>query len=189
MSRSWDIIERLGALLRAEGRAAGKARGLQPVQIHALAYLARCNRYSDTPTALAEYLGVTKGTASQTVNVLERGGWIAKHLDPDDGRQVRLALTRSGRSLHRQLVPPPRMREALRVGGDVESALEEVLRRVQRARGGRTFGICHTCRFFRRGRGGKRQCGLTGEPLTEADGDKICREHEEASATAGHAQK
>lgn len=180
MSRVWDLIERLGAVLRAEGRAVGKERGLQPVHLQALAYLARCNRYSDTPAALGEYLGVTKGTASQTLNVLEREGLLDKQHDPDDGRQVRLRLTRSGRRVIECLVPPPRLRPVLNDGGETERVLEDLLVRVQRARGGRTFGACHSCRFFLRGSAGTHHCGLTQEPLSDVDSNLICREHEVA---------
>jgi hypothetical protein len=60
---------------------------------------------------------------------------------------------------------------------EAEAALESLLRALQRARGGRTFGICHTCRHFRRLRGGGNRCGLTGEPLSVSDSRRICREH------------
>ena len=36
-----------------------------------LFYLNQANRFSNTPQALTEYLGLTKGTVSQTVLVLE----------------------------------------------------------------------------------------------------------------------
>jgi MarR family transcriptional regulator, negative regulator of the multidrug operon emrRAB len=52
---------------------------------------------------------------------------------------------------------------------------------LQRANGSRTFGVCRSCRFFRRQRSGF-ECGLTGEPLSAADSAMICREHEPAAA-------
>jgi DNA-binding MarR family transcriptional regulator len=42
------------------------AEGLNPAQWVALRYLGCANRYSRTPTGLAEFLATTKGTASQT---------------------------------------------------------------------------------------------------------------------------
>src|SRR3546814_13923422 len=41
--------------------------GLNPAQWEALRFLATANKYSRSPTALAEYLGATKGTVSQTL--------------------------------------------------------------------------------------------------------------------------
>src|SRR3546814_7076019 len=38
--------------------------GLNPAQWEALRFLATANKYSRSPTALAEYLGATKGTVS-----------------------------------------------------------------------------------------------------------------------------
>ena len=67
----FNIIERLANVLRQEVRAEGQSLGLQPVQQEALYYLSICNRYSDTTLAVTEYLGLTKGTVSQSLKVLE----------------------------------------------------------------------------------------------------------------------
>ena len=75
---SQDLLERLNNLLRMEMRAFGLSYGLLPVQIEALTYLTRCNRYSDTPQAVTEYLGLTKGTVSQSLKVLEQKGFFGK---------------------------------------------------------------------------------------------------------------
>nr|MBA3613554.1 MarR family transcriptional regulator [Nitrospirales bacterium] len=64
-----DVLERLTNLQRMEARAFGLRYGLQPVQMEALTYLTQCNRYSNTPQAVAEYLGLTKGTVSQSLQV------------------------------------------------------------------------------------------------------------------------
>jgi len=94
--RIWELVERLGTLVRAERRRAAGALGLQPVHLQVLEYLSRCNRYSNTPQAVAAYLGTTKGTISQSLAVLERGGWIRKRSDPADGRVVRLEMEGTG---------------------------------------------------------------------------------------------
>ena len=64
-------VERLSELLKVDSRQAGVEQGLQPVQVEVLHYLSICNKYSDTPMAVTEYLGLTKGTVSQTLKVLE----------------------------------------------------------------------------------------------------------------------
>ena len=67
-----QLLERLAGLLRSESRKLLSEYGLQPVQFEALHYLSNCNRYSDTPMAVTEYLGQTKGSVSQTLKVLEK---------------------------------------------------------------------------------------------------------------------
>lgn len=179
--RAHELLDRLANLLRADGRRVDG--GLQPVHLQTLTYLSRCNRYSDTPGALTEYLGLTKGTVSQTLNVLERDGLIERRADPADGRRVRLALTAAGRARVRAAAPPPVLREAAAALGDAQVGrladdLEALLRALQRANGGRPFGVCQTCRHFQARDPAGGRCGLTGEPLAERDAIKLCREHE-----------
>lgn len=70
----YDYLERLTSLMRAWSREQPLVAELQSVQLSALHYLARCNRYSDTPLGVTEYLGLTKGTVSQSLKVLEGRG-------------------------------------------------------------------------------------------------------------------
>ena len=59
-SKLKDLVERLGALLRAEQRGVGLDRQLQPVHQDVLHYLARCNRYTDGTLVPDRYMhGVT----------------------------------------------------------------------------------------------------------------------------------
>lgn len=188
MNEVSETLERLCNLLRTDARHRALPHGLRPVQVEALLYLARCNHYSDTPQAVTEFLGSTKGTVSQTLKVLERKGLLTKSTDPDDRRVVRLRLTPAGRQLAGELSVPAVLEEALAEGRLPVERLAEDLRhllsRMQKAAGHRTFGACRTCRFFRREEPGFR-CGLTGEPLTAADVTLICREHEPLAGGAG----
>jgi DNA-binding MarR family transcriptional regulator len=81
-ARAVDLIERMGRLLRASDHASG----LNPAQAEALRYLLRANRFSRTPAALAEYLGSTRGTVSQTLLALEAKGWPVGRANVDGGR-------------------------------------------------------------------------------------------------------
>ena len=184
--RIHELIERLANLLRAEGRDTSVAGRRDPVHLQTLRYLSRANQYSDSPGALTEYLGTTKGTVSQSCNLLEREGLIERRTDPDDGRRVHLGLTPSGRRLVNSTSPPELLIGAL---ADVESQIDEfeatlnaVLVAMQRQRGGRSFGVCNTCRFHEPAADGRALCGLTGESLTRSDTTKICREHQPATA-------
>jgi DNA-binding MarR family transcriptional regulator len=181
---AFHLVERLGSLLRSEQRRLGAPHGLEPVHLQALAYLSRANRYSDTPIAVAEFLGLTKGNVSQRLLALERAGLLSRRPDNEDGRVVHLAPTARARALLRTLVPPPGWRTALREAGIDEAALGTILTvllaGLQRANAQRTFGQCQTCRFLRRENGGFI-CGLTLEPLMPADTQLLCREHEPAA--------
>src|SRR3954452_10471136 len=88
-----ELVERLGNLMRTELRKSGSDESLQPVQLQALIYLSKANRYSNTPQALAEYLGLTKGTVSQTLLLLDRRGLIERFEDDIDRRGGRLGVS------------------------------------------------------------------------------------------------
>jgi DNA-binding MarR family transcriptional regulator len=180
--RIWELVERLGTLVRAERRRAAGALGLQPVHLQVLEYLSRCNRYSNTPQAVAAYLGTTKGTISQSLAVLERGGWIRKRSDPADGRVVRLEVTARARRAMERLDREWRWkgpgRSGARARQRVAAMLAELLRSWQAANRYRTFGVCQTCRHLLREGPGQFRCGLTREALARDETEQICHEHE-----------
>ena len=186
MNKTYDIavlLERLSRLLQNEAHA----EGLKPTQWDALRYLARANRFSRSPSAVTAYLGMTKGTVSQTLNALERKGLIRKQSDPADRRNLRIDLTREGNALlERDPVTdllaslaklPAAERRALSDG--LKKLLTETLRR----RGGRAFGLCKTCRFFQKQAkdGAPHRCGLLEVPLSADDSGRICIEQKTAA--------
>lgn len=178
-----DLVEQLAVLLRAERRERAAAWDLVPAQLEALRFLGRANRYSRQPGAVAEWLGATPGTVSQTLSALERKGLIEKLADPTDQRKVVCRPTERGRECLRAVDGASTLPD--------DDATREVLRdwlaALQGAQGRRTFGVCRTCRFFRvRGAGG--ECGLTGEPLSPTDAEELCREHEPGERRSGSAR-
>jgi DNA-binding MarR family transcriptional regulator len=182
-SRIYELLERVGSLVRASERSAGQDEGLQPVQLNALAYLARCNRYSDTPRAVTEYLGTTKGTASQTLQRLQDKSMVISRPDRTDGRVVHLRPSAKGKRVLQRTTPPALLRHAATSLSDtdaVEAALVRLLLGLQRAPGVRSFGLCSTCRYHERS-GAAMRCGLTEESLSSEDASRICIEHELAS--------
>ncbi|MCP5352612.1 MAG: winged helix-turn-helix transcriptional regulator [Chromatiales bacterium] len=177
-----DTLERLCMLLRVEARVTGSGEGLLPVQIEALHYLARCNRYSDTVQGLTGFLNQTKGTVSQTVKVLESRGLIEKRADANDGRVSHLLLTDKGRALIAEAIPPHALSRGISLlPADTVTALTDglaaLLQATQTANDFKTFAACHSCRFNQQDGDGHR-CGLTGEALSGDDIRKICREHQ-----------
>jgi len=178
---AWPL-ERLARVMRAREHEGG----LNPAQWEALRFLARANRFSDSPMALTRYLGATKGTISQTLMALERKGFITKSLRPGKRKSLRLGLTAEGRALLAR--DPwaalanatedlgPKTRRRMQRG--LEELLAEELKRSRLA----SFGLCATCRFFReRGRAedqnGPHLCMLFEDALSSDDAGKICIEH------------
>ncbi|MNO71498.1 HTH-type transcriptional repressor NicR [compost metagenome] len=182
-SMLYDYLERLTSLMRAWAREQPLMADLQPIQLSALSYLARCNRYSNTPLGVTDFLGLTKGTVSQSLKALEAKGLIEKRPDPNDRRSVHLQLTAEGRQLVDALVPPAFLQEAAAAMGEqgkrLEVLLDTLLRTIQRQQDVQRFGLCRTCRFHQPGAAGAT-CGLTGEPLSRIEAELICREHAHA---------
>ncbi len=178
-SRLADLIERLGRLIRSQIHESG----IVPAQWDALRYLARCNRFSNTPGALAKYLHATKGTVSQTLNALEQKGLISREPDPVSGRVVRLVLTGKGRTLSARDPAPELSKNARalppRDAEVAERVLATILGTMQREHGYMPFGICYGCRHFQRNakQGNPHRCGLLNEKLSESDSNAICAEH------------
>ncbi|WP_442107420.1 MarR family winged helix-turn-helix transcriptional regulator [Pseudomonas sp. NUPR-001] len=182
----FDLLERLSSLTRVWFRQHPLLADLQPIQLSALLYLARCNRYSNTPLAVTEYLGLTKGTVSQSLKALEAKGLIVKTQDQADKRSVHLSLTEAARALLAAVMPPDFLVTAMaRMGTDaqaLEGLLSDLLRSIQRSENVPGFGLCKTCRFHRQTASGGF-CELTQEPLTPPERELICREHQLAELT------
>ena len=180
-----QLIDRLDRLVRSgEGE-----HGLNPAQWQALRYLARANRFSRTPAALADYLGSTRGTVAQSLISLEEKGFVARTQSTRDKRSVDLDLTARGRSA---LDADPLRHLAADIAAtrsvDVEAAvllLRDALSRAIARNGGKPFGICRRCRHFQRtaaAAGGYARCNLLDEPLSNDDAQAICIEQEPALA-------
>ncbi|MET1080707.1 MAG: MarR family winged helix-turn-helix transcriptional regulator [Pseudomonas sp.] len=177
----FDLFERLSSLMRIWFRQQPLLADIQPIQLSALLYLARCNRYSNTPLAVTEYLGLTKGTVSQSLKALEAKGLLVKQQDLQDKRRVHLQLTDQARELVATALPPAFFSQATGQMGaaanQLETLLREMLTGIQRQQDVASFGLCKTCRFHREVDGGPF-CGLTDEPLGAPDVELICREHQ-----------
>ncbi len=175
-----DLIDRIAALRRAAQRVVATQEGLSLAQLHALIYLSECNRFSDTPAAVAEYLETSRGTTSQTLIALERKGLIARRTDRRDGRVSHARPTAAGASIVMRAKDDDVTRAIadadVTATPDLDVTLKDLLRVAQRAAGSRTFGRCATCQYLQ-GPAGNRVCGLTHEPLTDTETALRCVEH------------
>lgn len=177
----FDVVERISALIRSEERKKCTQYGLQSFHLQVLDYLSRCNKYSDTPAAVTNYLGMTRGTVSQTLLLLEKKGFIKKTTDTTDRRVVHLSLEPEGKATLEKAKPCELFDKASGLLDDNElsrydDALVTVLTALQKSNKSHTFGLCKTCQYFTSLPVGFL-CGLTKEPLSEHDSEKICQEH------------
>jgi MarR family transcriptional regulator, negative regulator of the multidrug operon emrRAB len=182
-----QLVERLGNLIRAEMRRVIGQEGLQPVHLEAMLFLNQANRFSNTPQALAEFLGVTKGTVSQSLLLLDRRGLIERYQDEVDRRVVRLRLSQQGEQMLEEMQPASMWQSATRnisanrIRNGV-SALRETLYTLQSHNGARTFGICNTCIYCQRKSQRTHHCALFAERLSGPETRLVCREHVPKSA-------
>lgn len=173
-----ELVNRLGRAVHC----IQFARGLNPAQWEALRYMSRANRYSRTPSALATFLGTTRGTASQTIKALEAKGLVRRRAEPADRRVCRLEITDAGSTVLDG--DPIREIETVVAESGIDAAaalqkLDTLLQGLQTCCGMRSFGVCACCDHFgdNASKGepdGPHRCGLTKEPLSTTDSTHIC---------------
>ncbi len=181
----FKIIDRISGLVGAVERRQCLVLGLQPIHVRILEYLAQCNQRSDTSASVVEYFGLTKGTVSQSLQVLERKDLIGREVDPDDRRISHLHLTREGHRILASLKPLNEFCDAKQYMSDnliqnLEPLLLVLLTSLQKANDVKSFGVCYSCDYFQEAEG-HYVCGLTDVPLEQKQIDKICRDHKSAA--------
>ncbi|WFU22074.1 MarR family transcriptional regulator [Bradyrhizobium sp. CB1717] len=166
----------------------GSLSGLSDREWMTLRYLARANRFSRTPSALASFLGTTRSAASQIAAALQSKGLMVRKPIAEDKRSIALCLTAEGEKfLERD--PMNALRDRL-VALDVidRSRLRDTLRSVL---DGLDVGkrrhhaeICTECMFLiERGEGKDRhfRCQFFRKPIAQKDTTLLCAYFEERS--------
>lgn len=176
MNTEAHIRELIVRLARLES-AAGWSGDLNPAQRDALNYLARANRFSRSPSHVADYLGTTRGTTSQSLKTLERKGYIVEERSEKDRRSISYSLTELGVEatsqstfLDTSIKDLPQNESANLLGH-----LQNVLRNVVAQNGGRPFGMCKDCTYHRANKKGAF-CTLLSLHLEQKESDQICNE-------------
>ena len=164
------------------------SHGLNPAQWEALRYIGRANRYSASPTALADYVGSTKGTVSQTLIALESKGFVRRVRDDCDRRKVTLVLTQQGTELLAE-DPLGHLADAAGVIGEatrsqIVNGLRAMLDDLCIRQGAQNFGVCGDCCHLRKNAstdcGGGGVCGMTTDTLAVDELDRLCVNFERA---------
>ncbi len=173
-----ELIDRISRLTRE----LQYVENLNPAQWEALRFICRANIYSRTPGALAEFLGTTKGTTSQTLISLENKGLIRKARSQTDRRVIQLELTEAGQALVLQdpILKIQRMADGLdaHTGAEIVKGLSRLLRDMQVEVGAKDFGFCAACMQYQGAPSGSENqlnyCGVTGEPIDPSDLERLC---------------
>ena len=138
----------------------------------ALRYFGRANRFSRTVSAFAHYQGTTRGTASHTLKVLVKRGYLSRKPDERDHRSFRLELSWRAREVLRT-DPMTRLVEAAQTLStsrqvEVASGLEAMLLSLKNRFATPLFGSCCSCRYLSDSglcRKNTYECTLLHEPL------------------------
>jgi DNA-binding MarR family transcriptional regulator len=166
------LIKRLARIDENEGWKSD----LKPAQRTALEYLSRANRFSRKPSQIADFLGSTRGTVSQTLKALAEKKFIAvEHCPELDRRSKSYVLTAKGverlaktDTITEALDGVPR-EKLLEIALTLRPVLNNVLLKKQQ----RDFGLCRRCKYFEK-RGEDSACRLLKADLTAQETTQIC---------------
>jgi DNA-binding MarR family transcriptional regulator len=130
-------------------------RGLRDREWMALRFLWRANRFSRTPSALADFIGTTRATASQIAKILEEKSYVVRVPSQLDRRSVTLRVTSQGERLLIQHDPINDVLNAVAalVPEDctrLRDALNNILNRIEKGHRQADTGICRDCIFLAR---------------------------------------
>ena len=172
-----DLVERLARISAADNWA----EALNPPQRAALSYLSRANRVSRCPSHVADYMGVTRGTASQTLKPLVRKNMIKAQRSASDGRSVSYRLTAAGLQALKWPAVLEQTLETLdtQVVSELAAGLKTLLREVLKVRKQGAFGILRGCIHNQKTETATKTlsyCGLLNVALQADETDRICHE-------------
>lgn len=126
-------------------------QGLRDRDWMALRFLARANRFSRTPSALAQFVGVTRATASQMVKDLEGKSYLERRRSPQDKRSVTLAVTLQGERILAgdPIKPLVNAIFALEIGANnFRDILRQILDRLDTTQRSHHADTCKDCIFL-----------------------------------------
>jgi MarR family transcriptional regulator, negative regulator of the multidrug operon emrRAB len=188
MNLAREAIELMGQVARILWFE-GTKHGMRDREWMALRFLSRANRFSRTPSALASYVGTTRGTASFIIGELERLGYVERKRSTKDKRSVTLSVTQQGKKfLARD--PVNGLVEAIDVLDDdskirFRDTLRHVLDQADAAEQRHHTDVCKRCIFLREDRTASENkttveftCRLFRAPIAEAEIDLLCTSFE-----------
>ncbi len=177
----FEIIEEITTLIRAKEREVCTSHKIQWSHLQILEYLTVCNRFSCTATAIVHFLGMTRGTVSQSLILMEKNGYLTKLPDSKDKRIHHLKLLEKGNHFVQQNQDSSFSKhlsdivQTLSSLSPTELFLPELIS-LQKTVKSPTFGTCNSCIHFNYKTSGF-YCNFLHEKLSQEDSYKICQEH------------
>ena len=92
------LVDTYHNILRVEEKALKKSGRihLSIKEMHLLEAVGKGDEQGRTVSEIADAMNITRPTATVAINKLEKRGYLEKQPDDEDGRTVRITLTRSG---------------------------------------------------------------------------------------------
>jgi DNA-binding MarR family transcriptional regulator len=182
-------LAKIGIALKQQAWAEAGGRGLTPTQGQVLALL-RANPNGLRLRALAEQLGVSAATTSDSVAALHRKGLVAKEGTASDGRAVIVVLTPTGsREAAAAAAWPDFLLEAVGELSAAEQAtflraLVAMIRTLQEKGRIPVARMCVSCRFFQPFRHDNparpHHCAFVDAPFGDGELRLDCPDHSPA---------
>jgi DNA-binding MarR family transcriptional regulator len=180
-------LTRLAAVDRTEQWRAGAEVGLNPAQMAILLRVAlRPMRARD----LAEHLGVSAASVSDSMAALVAKGMVERIVDPSDARAQSVVPTPAGLDIAARLAGRPRSLDLALAGlpsrdhGALLRLLMRIIRDLQEAHAIPVQGMCLTCAHFRpfvhQDAERPHHCAFVDSAFGEANLRLDCGDHEPA---------
>ncbi|MBB4366827.1 DNA-binding MarR family transcriptional regulator [Bradyrhizobium sp. CIR18] len=157
--------------------------GLRDREWMALRFLARANRFSRTPSGLAQFVGTTRATASQTVKRLEDKGYLQRRSSDEDKRSVILDVTQRGETilLRDPIAQLVHAVATLELGANnFRDLLRQILEQLDARRDRHHADNCRKCIFLTEASGDTRRkqpeytCRFFRADIGESEIDLLC---------------
>jgi DNA-binding MarR family transcriptional regulator len=188
-TRVISAIARVSSAMRSAAWQFGTAEGLNPAQLEILEMLA--TRTDGVRVSwIAEQLGVTSASASDSISALVEKGFVTKGRAAHDARVTEVMLTQQGRRavarLHDAMGFATGAVEALPRASQeaLYASLLALIGRLQSAQRFPDIRVCASCQHFavnvRPGDAAAHQCRLLDAPLSTALLRLDCAEHASA---------
>lgn len=181
-------LEQLASLVRAQSWRTTETPPLPPTQAAVIRMLSGATEDGQA-RRIAERLGISAASLSDSLKALEARGWISRVADPADRRSSRIRLTRAGSAIGKRLRDPEHgigrlVRNLDPVDVGTLLRLTQLLV-MQAQRDGLATGLrtCLGCRFFRPFAGSRDRphfCDFIGQPFGDAELRVDCAEHSPA---------
>lgn len=172
------LIDRLGRITRS----LQYSQNLNPVQWEAIRYIKNANKYSRTPSSIAEFLGTTKGTMSQTLTSLGTKKLIKKVKDENDRRTTYIELTIKGEKIL-ESDPLKQVQDIVSTldsnkTEDILTAFYKIFNQFQEQLSTKNFGACHHCSYHDTQNTDDKirsQCGYSNDIIKPIEKNKLCK--------------